>query len=166
MNSIELAILAYIQARKRFDAGYKKYIALCESKGNNSVVLSHDIEPFVAMNEALFWAFSLYEKQDIKAKIKTLNNETIGMMSGLKYIINVMKHCNDVFSLFSFSHPAFEISVKVEDINVPVIHDVSIKPSLSFGVLNDDFEKDRINSKRRLDYVNWLQVPCRSLIMY
>jgi len=49
------------------------------------------------MNEALFWAFSLYEKQDIKAKIKTLNNETIGMMSGLKYIINVMKHCNDVF---------------------------------------------------------------------
>ena len=93
MNSIQLSIQAYVQARKRFKLGYENYIALCMDAGPNTVVLSEDVEPFAALNESIFWGISLYERKCKKDS---------DFISGIKYICNTMKHCDEIFQIYSF----------------------------------------------------------------
>ena len=93
MDNIELSIKAYMQARKRLQHGYEKYIMLCKNAGPNTVMLLESVEPFAALNEAIYWGISLYER-----KIKHPDD----FMSGIKYISNTMKHCEKGFPVFSF----------------------------------------------------------------
>ena len=79
MDNIELSIKAYMQARKRLQHGYEKYIMLCKNAGPNTVMLLESVEPFAALNEAIYWGISLYER-----KIKHPDD----FMSGIKYISN------------------------------------------------------------------------------
>lgn len=138
MNNGELSIKAYIQARKRLQYGYEKYIIRCKNAGPSTVILLESVEPFAALNEAIFWGISLYERQ-----IKLPDD----FMSGIKYISNTMKHCEKGFPVFSFCHPAAKISVKAYDTpNGPVIEDALIEPDLIFGDLNT-VPKGRIRGK-------------------
>ena len=140
MDNIELSIKAYIQARKRLQHGYEKYIKICKNAGPNTVILLDNVEPFAALNEAIFWGISLYERQ-----IKHPDD----FMLGIKYISNTMKHCEKGFPVFSFCHPAVKVSVKAyETPSGPVIEDAFLEPDLAFGNL-DEVPKDR--SKNR----NW-----------
>lgn len=128
MDNIELSIKAYIQARKRLQQGYEKYITLCKNE-RNTVILLEDVEPFAALNEAIFWGISLYERQ-----IKCPDD----FILGIKYISNTMKHCEKGFPVFSFCHPAVKISVKAYDTpSGPVIEDAFLEPDLTFGNLNE-----------------------------
>ncbi len=131
MKSTELALKAYKQARKRVDVGYNNYIADCESHGKQTVLLYSDVEPFASINETLFWAMSLYDmvskKQSIKEDIKKF-------MSGLKFVVNTMKHSESAFDTYAFSHPGVEISVKVTDSsNGPVFEEVNLEPTILFA---------------------------------
>lgn len=128
MDNIELSIKAYIQARKRLQHDCERYITLHRNVEPNIAVLHEDVVPFAALNEAIFWGISLYERQ-----IKHPDD----FMSGIKYISNIMKHCEKGFPVFSFCHPAVKVSGKVHETpSGPVIDEVSLEPSLIFGDLN------------------------------
>lgn len=148
MDNIELSIKAYIQARKRLQCGYEKYIMRCRNAGPSTVILLESVEPFAALNEAIFWGISLYERQ-----IKRPDD----FMSGIKYISNMMKHCEKGFPIFSFCHPAAKISVKAYDTpKGPVIEDALIEPDLTFGNLNE-VPKGRGRNPQRETYIQNIQ---------
>ncbi len=148
MDNIELSIKAYMQARKRLQHGYEKYIMLCKNAGPNTVMLLESVEPFAALNEAIYWGISLYER-----KIKHPDD----FMSGIKYISNTMKHCEKGFPVFSFCPPAVKISVKAYDApNGPVIEDAFLEPDLIFGNL-DEVPKGRGKNPQREKYIQNIQ---------
>lgn len=130
MDNIELSIKAYIRARKRVDDGCEAYISICKDEGQNTIVLSEDIEPFASIRESISWAVSLYEKVDKSEK----HEDSICFMSGVKFIDNIMKHNMEVFFLYSFCRPGIHISVKVEENDTgPLIEDIEMEPLLLFG---------------------------------
>lgn len=148
MDNIELSIKAYIQARKRLQHGYEKYIKICKNAGPSTVILLDNVEPFAALNEAIFWGISLYERQ-----IKHPDD----FMSGIKYISNTMKHCEKGFPVFSFCPPAVKISVKAYDTpSGPVIEDAFLEPDLIFGNL-DGVPKGRGKNPQREKYMQNIQ---------
>lgn len=153
MDIIELSIKAYIQARKRVETGCEKYITECKKKGSNTILLTNDVEPFAALIEALFWAISLIErKNDI-----SLNQEQIGLISGLRYIINIMKHCTEVFPVYSLHRPGIKISAVVEDNpDRPKIKDVTMEPTLVFGKI-EDISANQGHSNQRENYIKCIQ---------
>ena len=117
------------------------------------VILLNNIEPFAAISEAFFWAISLYDKIDKSL----IDKNTIGLMSGIKYVNNVMKHCDEVFALYSFCHPGICISVKVDDgEDGPIIQTVNIDSTLVFGKI-EDIPVKPVNKNQRKNYVTWLQ---------
>jgi len=150
MDNIELSIKAYIQARKRLQHSYEKYITLCKNAGPCTVILLEDVEPFAALNEAFFWGISLYER-----KIKRPDD----FISGIKYISNTMKHCEKGFPVFSFCQPAAKISFKAYDTpSGPVIEDVFSEPDLAFGELNEVPEGRNKNTNwQREKYIQNIQ---------
>ena len=143
MDNIELSIKAYIQALKRLQCGYDKYIIRCKNAEPSTVIFLESVEPFAALNEAIFWGILLYER-----KIKSPGD----FMSDIKYISNIMKHCEKGFPVFSFCHPAAKISVKAYDTpNGPVIEDAFIEADLAFGNL-DKVPKGRGKNSQREKY--------------
>lgn len=131
MKSTELAFKAYKQARIRVDAGYNNYISDCESHGKQTVLLCSDVEPFASINETLFWAMSLY---DMVSKKKAIEEDIKKFMSGLKFVVNTMKHSESAFDTYAFSHPGVEISVKVTDSSKgPVFEEVNLEPTILFA---------------------------------
>lgn len=157
MDNIELSIRAYIQARKRLQHSYEKYIKICKNAGPNKVILLNDVEPFAALNEAIFWGISLYERH-----IKQPDD----FMSGIKYISNTMKHCAKGFPVFSFCPSAVTLSAKVYDTpSGPIIEDVSLEPDLTFGNL-DGVPEGRGKNPQREKYIQNIQGKSISKIMY
>ena len=150
MKSTELAFKAYEQARKRVDVGYNNYIADCESHGKQTVLLFSDVEPFASINETLFWAMSLY---DMVPNKKTIEKDTKKFMSGLKFVVNTMKHSENVFDTYAFSHPGVKISVKVTDSsNGPVFEEVNLEPIILFASFDSKDVPD--NNKQQLNNYN------------
>lgn len=143
MKSTDLAVKAYMQARKRMDDGYNRYIESCKKAGKNTVILYNDIEPFASLNETLFWAMSLY---DMVKNNKEIRSDIRKFMSGLRFIINTMKHSVNVFDSYSFSHPGIYLSVKIDDTATgPVFEDVHLEPILIFS----DFDGSNVPNNNR-----------------
>lgn len=131
MKSTELALKAYKQARKRVDVGYNNYIAACESNEKQTVLLYSDVEPFASINETFFWAMSLY---DMTSKKQAIEEDIKKFMSGLKFVVNTMKHSESAFDTYAFSHPGVKMSAKVTDTpNGPVFEEVNLEPSILFA---------------------------------
>ncbi len=105
-------------------------LSLCKDQGKHTVVLSENIEPFVSIREAISWAVSLYERIADSEK----HEDIIHLMSGIRFIDNIMKHNKEIFFLYSFCCPGYNISVKVDDDDTgPIIQEVAIEPLLIFG---------------------------------
>lgn len=142
MSSIQLSI----QVRKRLKLGYKNCIALCTDAGPNTAVPSEDVEPFAALNEPIFWSISLYERNCKK---------DCDFISGIKYICNTMKHCDEIFQICSFCHSRINRSVKVDDAPIgPIFREVDIKPNLLFGKIEDI---PIYNKNQREQYIQLIQ---------
>ena len=148
MDSMEQSIKAYIRARKRLDSACEAYIKTCKAVGQSTVVLSETDEVFTALNEALFWGISLYER-----KYECADD----FMSAVKYVSNTIKHQIHAFQIYSFCHPGIAVSVEVDDsLNEPVIQAVSIEPALVFGKL-DDVPARQKGNRQRNQYIQLLQ---------
>lgn len=149
MKSTELAFKAYKQARKRVDDGYNHYISNCETRGEQTVLIDIGIEPFASINETLFWAMSLY---DMMSKKKSIEKDVKKFMSGLKFVVNTMKHSESAFDTYVFSHPGVKIVAKVKDSsNGPVFEKVKLEPTILFA----SFDSKDIPDKNKQQFNNY-----------
>ena len=140
---VDVALEAYKKAQKEFYDEYDKYENLCKEAGDNVVILSDDINAFIAMRQMIGWAVSLYDRIDKK----NIQKAEISFMSGIKYIDNILKHEKASFNLYSILGPGMLISVQVDDDkDGPIIQEVSIKPRLVWG--------DLIKIPEKLEYRN------------
>lgn len=149
MKSTELAFKAYIQARKRMDEGYDDYVKSCQKSNKNMVMIYNGIEPFASLNEALFWAMTLYDlvKDNMEHK-----SEIFNYMSGLKFIINTMKHSKKIFDPYSFCHPGIKISGKVKTTPTgPVFEELNFDPIIVFS----DFDESHVPRKNLKQLSNY-----------
>jgi hypothetical protein len=147
MNSLDLSFLAYKNARGRLDKALEDYSTLCRKDGLNTIFYTDDVEPFASLNEAIFWAISIF---DLVQKLKNdADYESIThFMSAIRFIFNLMKHHPTIFDTKAFSSPGTKISADVEEgENGPIIKCVHFRPTLGFSELNGIDLQDRENQK-------------------